>query len=175
MNIKFFPILFQIKYSSTAMFNFLRSHSEHVPRICQEILNIFQQYQLNDRVTYPLMNFLDTLLSSGTVNDVLVDMDSNFAEELFRLVRLEIKGQKKLYKLVASVNVLCHLIQIPALCPRVLSILALYLGYTYVHVRKSTAAKLYETILIHGDCSGIPEENIDKVNFDCVYRFSDSI
>lgn len=145
------------------MFNYLRSHSEHVPRICREILNIFQQYQLNDRVTYPLMNFLDTLLSSGTVNDVLTDMDSNFAEDLFRLVKLEIKGQKKLYKLVASVNVLCHLIQIPALCPRVLSILALYLGYSYVHVRKSTAAKLYETILIHGDCSGIPEENIDKV------------
>ncbi|XP_037025535.1 tubulin-specific chaperone D [Bradysia coprophila] len=152
-----------IKYSSTAMFNFLRSHNDHVTRICQEILNIFQQYQLNDRVTFPLMNFLDTLLSSGAVSDVLVDMESNFAEELFRLVKLEIKGQKKLYKLVASVNVLCHLIQIPALCPRVLSILALYLGYSYVHVRKSTAAKLYETILIHGDCSEIPEENIDRI------------
>lgn len=87
--------------------------------------------------------------------------------ELFRLVKLEIKGQKKLNKLIASVNVLCHLIQIPVLCSRVLSMLALYLGYSYVHVRKSTAAKLYETILIHGqvhgDCSGIPEENITSI------------
>lgn len=93
----------------------------------------------------------------------MLDDSSNFAEEIFRLVKLEIKGQKKLYKLVSSINVFCQLIQVPKLCPKVLSSLAIFLGLTHVHVRKSTASKLYEAIVVHGDSCGIPEENIDEV------------
>lgn len=33
----------------------------------------------------------------------------------------------------------------------------------HVHVRKCTATKLYEAIVIHGDSCGIPEENIDEI------------
>lgn len=43
---------------------------------------------------------------------MLLGDTSNFADEVFRLVKLETKGQKKLYKLVSSINVLCNLIQV---------------------------------------------------------------
>lgn len=103
---------------------------------------------------------------TGTINAVLLDDTSNFADEIFRLVKLEIKGQKKLYKLVSSINVFCQLIQVPKLCPKVLSSLAIFLGLTHVHVRKCTASKLYEAIVVHGDSCGIPEENIDEVRIN---------
>lgn len=48
----------------------------------------------------------------GTINSVLLSEDSNFPDEVFRLVKLETQGQKKLYKLVSSINVLCNLIQV---------------------------------------------------------------
>lgn len=47
------------------MFQFLRTHSEHIPRICQEIVTIFKRNLLNERITYPLLNFLDLIMSSG--------------------------------------------------------------------------------------------------------------
>lgn len=50
------------------------------------------------------------------------------------------------------------------MCTKVLAVLAVYLGLMHVHVRKSTASKLYEAIVIHGDTSCIPEENIDEVS-----------
>lgn len=56
-----------------------------------------------------------------------------------------------------------YIFQVPKLCSKVLSNLAIFLGLTHVHVRKSTATKLYEAIVIHGDTCGIPEENIDEV------------
>lgn len=50
------------------------------------------------------------------------------------------------------------------LCVRVLSKLTFFLGLTHVHVRKSTAIKLYEALLIHGDtCTSIPEENLETI------------
>lgn len=51
----------------------------------------------------------------------------------------------------------------PRLCGKVLSTLSIYLGLMHVHVRKSTATKLYEAIVTHGDTCGIPEENIDLI------------
>lgn len=56
-----------VKHSSAAMFQFLRSYPEHVPRICQEILNVFESNLLNDRVSHPLLNFLDSLMCSGNL------------------------------------------------------------------------------------------------------------
>lgn len=55
-----------VKYSSASLFQFLRAHSNDVPRICNDILSVFEENKLNDRITHPLLNFLDSLLSSGT-------------------------------------------------------------------------------------------------------------
>lgn len=105
------------------------------------------------------------LLCVGTINSILLDDASQFADDIYRLLNLEIKGHKKLYKLVSSINVFCQLIQVPRLCKRVLSKMSVFLGLTHVHVRKTTATKLYEALALHGDvcCSDIPEENMDEI------------
>jgi tubulin-specific chaperone D len=101
-----------IKHSSSSFLDFLNSHPNETPRICDLTLKIFQENLNNERITYPLLNFLDTILSSGTLLPILDDENSIFADEVFRLVNLEIKGHKKLYKMVSAINVMCQLIQV---------------------------------------------------------------
>lgn len=101
-----------IKYSSASFLDFLKANDDEIPRICDLILKIFRENQMNERITYPMLNFLEMILSSGVLVMILEDENSNFAEEVFRLVNLEIKGHKKLYKIVSSINVMCQLIQV---------------------------------------------------------------
>lgn len=63
-------------------------------------------------ITYPLLNFLNILISSGVIDDIVLDPSIPFSSEIYRLTKLEIKGHKKLYKLVSSINVFCQLIQV---------------------------------------------------------------
>lgn len=101
-----------IKYSSASFLDFLKANDDEVPRICDLIVKIFSEHLHNERITYPMLNFLEMILSSGVLVMILDDENNNFAEEVFRLVNLEIKGHKKLYKIVASINVMCQLIQV---------------------------------------------------------------
>lgn len=101
-----------IKYSSSSFLDFLKSNNDEIPRICEVILKIFRENLLNERITYPMLNFLEMILSSGVLMMILDDENNNFAEEVFRLVNLEIKGHKKLYKIVSSINVMCQLVQV---------------------------------------------------------------
>lgn len=103
---------FQVKHSSEALIDFLRKHPEHKPRICDIIIDIFNKNTLNERISFPLLNFLNVIIGSGIIDDILLDSSSKFSLEIYRLTRLEIKGHKKLYKLVSSINVFCQLIQV---------------------------------------------------------------
>lgn len=192
----FFFIQFQVKYSSEALIDFLRQHSEHQRRICDTIIDIFNKNTLNERISCPLLNFLNIIIGSGIIDDIVLDSASIFSSEVYRLTKLEIKGYKKLYKLVSSINVFCQLIQViwwrrtlkkkmlvnknieinknshflsfsiqvPDLSTKVLSTLSIFLGLPHVHVRKTTATKLYEALILHADACGIPEENLDEVS-----------
>lgn len=35
---------------------------------------------------------------------------------------------------------------------------------THVHIRKSAALKMYEAMLIYGDTTDVPEENLDEIS-----------
>ncbi|XP_034474683.1 tubulin-specific chaperone D [Drosophila innubila] len=152
-----------IKYASTALFQFLRSNSEMVPRLCAEIVQNFESNLLNERVTYPMLSFLEIIIGSGTIEAVLHDETNPFAEDIYRLLNLEVKGYKKLYKTATSISTFCQLVQVPRLSKRVLSKLSVFLGLQHVHVRKTAATKLYEALALHGDVTEIPEDNMDDI------------
>lgn len=101
-----------IKHASSSFLDFLKSNDNEIPRICDLILKIFRENLLNERITYPLLNFLEMILSSGVLVMILEDENNTFPDEVFRLVNLEIKGHKKLYKIVSAINVMCQLIQV---------------------------------------------------------------
>ncbi|ALC39422.1 CG7261 [Drosophila busckii] len=152
-----------IKYASNAFFEFLRSHKQMVPRLCTEIIQIFEEYLLNERITYPMLSFLDILMGSGTIDAVLHDEQNLFAEDVYRLLNLEVKGYKKLYKTATSIGTYCQLIQVPRLSRRIFAKMSVFLGLQHVHVRKTAATKLYEALALHGDATEIPEENMDEI------------
>lgn len=144
----------------------MKSHPEHVQRLGNEILGVFQAHLGIDRITSPMLNFIDLLIRSGSVNSLICSDENEscaFGEEVFRLVNAEIKGHKKLYKLVSAVNVLCQLIQVKSLVTKIFSKVSVFLGLPLVHVRKTTATKFYEALILYGDQTDIPEENLDEV------------
>lgn len=127
-----------------------------------EILEVFKAHLGNDRITSPMLNFIDLLIRSGSVNTLIND-SPEFGNEVFRLINLEIKGHKKLYKLVSAVNVLCQLIQVRTLVTKIFSKVSVFLGLPLVHVRKTTATKFYEALILYGDQTDIEEDNLDEV------------
>lgn len=134
-----------------------------VPRLCAEIVQNFEGNLLNERVTYPMLSFLDILIGSGTIDAVLHDEANPFAEDVYRLLNLEVRGYKKLYKTATSISTFCQLVQVPRLSKRILSKMSIFLGLQHVHVRKTAANKLYEALALHGDCTEIPEDNMDDI------------
>lgn len=54
-----------IKYSSSAFLKFMRSSPSEIPRLATEIVENFRTNLHNERVTYPMLNFLDIVLASG--------------------------------------------------------------------------------------------------------------
>lgn len=101
-----------MKYSSESLIDFLRKHPDQQTRICNVVIDIFNKNTLNERISYPLLNFLNIIIGSGIIDDIVLDPSSAFSSEVFRLTKFEIKGHKKLYKLVSSINVFCQLIQV---------------------------------------------------------------
>lgn len=43
--------------------------------------------------------------------------------------------------------------------------MSVFLGLKHVHIRKSTASRFYEAMVLHGDICDIPETNLDEVNY----------
>lgn len=41
--------------------------------------------------------------------------------------------------------------------------MSIFLGFTHVHIRKSAALKFYEAMLLYGDTSGVPEQNLEEI------------
>lgn len=81
-------------------------------RILNSVLDIFSAYLHNNRVIIPLFTFLDQLLGSGVVRHVLQDSTSKFADELFRLSKIEIARITDYRKLVNSMDLFCQLVQV---------------------------------------------------------------
>jgi hypothetical protein len=81
-------------------------------RLCKTIVDIFRHYQYVDRVTVPLFGFLDRLFSSGCVRSVLENPQLTFASDILQHVKLEIGRTRDAIKLMGSVDVLCHLVQV---------------------------------------------------------------
>lgn len=57
-----------------------------------------------------------------------------------------------------------RLIQVPELKTKILGTMAIFLGLPHVHVRKTTATKLYEALILHADVCEIPENDLDEVS-----------
>ncbi|CAG9559959.1 unnamed protein product [Danaus chrysippus] len=156
-----------VKHTTQALFSYLNSlHS--TPRtlstICDTIVQVFADNIHVKRITGPMFNFLDRLLSSGSISPILEDPESTFAKDILKYLKLELRGGKNLYKLLDSINVLCQLLQVGGVVwSNALGQLVVYLCYGEGYVRRCAAARLYEALSLYGDVSEVPPAALEQV------------
>ncbi|XP_045513668.1 tubulin-specific chaperone D [Pieris brassicae] len=156
-----------VKHTTQSLFSYLNSLHEDLDTlksICDTIIRVFADNLRVKRITGPIFNFLDRLLSSGSISPILEDKESTFAKNVLKHLQLELRGGKNIYKLLDSINVLCQLIQVGgAVCANSLGMLVIYLCYGERYVRRCAAARLYEALTLYGDVCDLPAENLDQV------------
>ncbi|KAI5644466.1 hypothetical protein NE865_03573 [Phthorimaea operculella] len=132
--------------------------------ICDTIIQVFADNIHVKRITGPMFNFLDRLLSSGSISPILEDPESTFASDILKYLQIELRGAKNIYKLLDSINVLCQLIQVGGVtCGKALGQLVIYLCYADRYVRRCAAARLYEALTLYGDECSVPQQRLDQV------------
>ncbi|XP_018322258.1 tubulin-specific chaperone D [Agrilus planipennis] len=158
-----------VKNSSSALFTYLKEQEkkkglEEIQRVCETISEIFHNYQKVDRITVSILRFLSRIMTSGCLTNILDFQKSDFAKKILKLVQLEIAGCRDVYKLVDGIDVLCQFIQVRSeVCSTALVQLSILLCHRQIYIRRSTATKLYEALLVYGDNSVIPSENLDEI------------
>ncbi|KAI8998338.1 tubulin folding cofactor D C terminal-domain-containing protein [Gaertneriomyces semiglobifer] len=105
-------------------------------------LNLFRAHQRHDRVSVPLLEFLNLLFDCGAVERC---NSSEVWETLFELVRKELFKSKDVKKLVNGIRTFRGFATLPskALCVRALTQLVSYLVHPYPKVRRTSSEELY--------------------------------
>ncbi|XP_022825239.1 tubulin-specific chaperone D [Spodoptera litura] len=156
-----------VKHTTQSLYAYLitlHDNKEMLKSICDTIIKVFADNLHVKRITGPMFNFLDRLLSSGSISPILEDPESTFAMDILKHLQLELRGGKNIYKLLDSINVLCQLIQVGGVvCSRSLGQLVIYLCYADRYVRRCAAARLYEALTLYGDVCSVPQDNIDQI------------
>ncbi|KAJ8961404.1 hypothetical protein NQ318_014649 [Aromia moschata] len=158
-----------VRTDLSSLFTYLKSEIKskgvtEIQGICETVYKIFLDHQKIDRITVPMFRFLDKLFDSGCISLIIEDKESDFMKKILKLIQMEIAGCKDIYKLIDGINVLCQFIQIKGeVCDIALVQLSILLCHRQSYVRRSTSAKLYESLLVNGDNSNIKLENLDEI------------
>ena len=148
-----------VKNSSESLFTQLhRMYAEQVEAFTKSLLSVFKSNQKVDRVTVPLFKFLEQLLTSSCLENILEDSDHQFSFNLFNLCKTEISKCGDPNKIMSSADVFCQLLQASDVntVKKSLVQLAIFLCHKFPRVRKSTAEKMYEAILTFSDRTIVP-------------------
>jgi hypothetical protein len=125
------------------------------------LLQVFTDHQRVDRVTLPMLRMLDRLLTSGGLlylvksegtqdGDTSDSSPHRFAMALCQLCKTEVIKCGDIQKLLASIDVFCGLVQFDGeVRKRALSQLMIFLCHAYPVVRKASANKLYESVVMY--------------------------
>lgn len=155
-----------VKHTTQSLYaylNTLESDKPMLKSICDTIIKVFADNLHVKRITGPIFNFIDRLLSSGSITPILEDPHSTFAMDILKYLQLELRGGKNIYKLLDSINVLCQLIQVGGtVSSKSLGQLVIYLCYADRYVRRCAAARLYEALTLYGDVCSVPQDNLDQ-------------
>ncbi|XP_058465569.1 tubulin-specific chaperone D [Malaya genurostris] len=144
------------------MNDYLKNHEQFIPFFGATVLKILQGKTTKDTLFMTsTFQFISELLASATNTRLLLsDKSSDFPEAIFTVVNDLVIHSKKHFN---SIPVYCALMLAPRICKRVLSKLVMYLGMLCVNIRRETALKMFETLLVYGEQTCIPEENLEEV------------
>ncbi|XP_024892670.1 tubulin-specific chaperone D [Temnothorax curvispinosus] len=154
-----------VKYSSVSLFTYLQEIDEAgLKDLCEKILNIFEESHKNERMITSILAFLDRLLSSGCIQSVLDDADNTISERILTLLKHEIKYSSNMKLLISSIHVFCQLLQVRGpVAKRAFCQLSIFLCHKYTSLRKTTAIRTYEALILYGEEMDIPEEDLSSI------------
>ncbi|KAF7380514.1 hypothetical protein HZH68_016379 [Vespula germanica] len=154
-----------VKYSSVALFTYLKEIDEKSLRdLCDKMLNIFKESHKNERMITSILAFLDRLLSSGCIQIILDDPNSDIPERILLLLKQEIKYTTSTKLLISSINVFCQLLQVHGFIgKRAFCQLSIFLCHKYKCLRKVTAIRTYEALTLYGEEMDLSEEDLASI------------
>lgn len=144
-----------VRHSSCSLFEHLRSIQQDeadMQQFADTLLLIFRDNLHNDRVSIPLLNMFDQMLTNSCF-EIFIHQDSHpFCVKLFSLCKEEIKKSKDVKKLCSCISVYCGLIQFEgAVRKEILVQLLILLCHPFPRVRKFVATQMYEMLLMYND------------------------
>ncbi|XP_014602636.1 PREDICTED: tubulin-specific chaperone D [Polistes canadensis] len=154
-----------VKYSSVALFTYLKEINEKsLKDLCDKMLIIFEESHKNERMITSILAFLDRLLSSGSIQIILDDPNSDIPERILLLLKQEIKYTTSTKLLISSINVFCQLLQVHGFIgKRAFCQLSIFLCHKYKCLRKVTAIRTYETLTLYGEEMDLSEEDLASI------------
>ncbi|XP_048512674.1 tubulin-specific chaperone D [Athalia rosae] len=154
-----------VKHSSMSFFSYLKEIDQVTAhRLCDQVLDIFEESHKNERMITSLLAFMVRLISSGCIQFILDDPESGFPRRLLILLKKEIKCINNTKLLISSIAVFCQLLQVQSdVNKQAFGQLSIFLCNKYMCVRKITAVRTYEALTLYGEDMYLPEEDLTSI------------
>ena len=102
-----------VKYSSFSLFSYLKEIDEETLKdLCEKILKVCEESHKNERMITSILAFLDRLLSSGSIQVILDDPESEIPLRILNLLKKEMKAMHNTVMITSSIKVICQLLQV---------------------------------------------------------------
>lgn len=102
-----------VKYSSFSLFSYLKDIDENsLKDLTNKILTIFEESHKNERMITSILAFLDRLLSSGSIQIILDDSESEIPIRILDLLKKEMKVMHNTAMITNSIKIICQLLQV---------------------------------------------------------------
>lgn len=102
-----------VKYSSVSLFTYLSELNDtRLQDLLNKILDIFEDCHRQERMITAIFAFLDRLLSSGCVQSILDDPNSQIPDRMLQLLKREKKTITNTKLIISIIKVFCQLLQV---------------------------------------------------------------
>ncbi|CAD6212668.1 GSCOCG00011035001-RA-CDS [Cotesia congregata] len=154
-----------VKHSSTSLFSYLNEIDEvRLQQLFSEMLNIFDKSHGNERMIKSILTFLDRLLSSGCIQSILDNTQSQLPKRMLTLVKREKQFMTNTKLIMSTINVFCQLLQAKGSVGKQAFVqLSILLCNKFQVIRKTTALRLYEALTLYGEDMDIKEDNLSEI------------
>lgn len=102
-----------VKYSSFSLFSYLKEIDEDTLKdLTNKILNVCEESHKNERMIISILAFLDRLLSSGSIQIILDNNESEIPLRMLCLLKKEMKVMHNTAMTTSSIKIICQLLQV---------------------------------------------------------------
>lgn len=152
-----------VKHSCSTLFNYLSQlDSATLHKFCNEVTLVFENRHGDERMLTSLLSFLDRLFSTGSLQRIINENENEVFKAWLKLIKRESKSLKSMPSQLNIIKLYCHLLQVrdTGVSREAFGQLSIYLCHKFKYLRKATALKLYEALLLYGEDMDIQDQDL---------------